>query len=187
MESSPQITFRPHAGSPHAAADARCSLQPWRHMHIVPRISTCATCACAPCRCTKCVGISQMSTASRAIDFPTSSPMPHSLASNAVCRCGPPSMFSQGSIDVHVPSWLQRAPSIGCSMGAACMWSTSDLRAGFHDDRAALRKYTPTFSARSACAQLGSGVHVGGGSWGPVRAGRMLSDGARCSCQLAEI
>ena len=34
MESSPQITCRPHAGSPHAAADARCSLQPWRHMHI---------------------------------------------------------------------------------------------------------------------------------------------------------
>ena len=34
MRYSPQNTFRPHAGSPHAAADARCSLQPWRHMHI---------------------------------------------------------------------------------------------------------------------------------------------------------
>ena len=28
------ITFRPHAGSPLPAADARCSLQPWRHIHI---------------------------------------------------------------------------------------------------------------------------------------------------------
>ena len=34
MRHSPQNTFRPHAGSPHAAADARCLLQPWRHMHI---------------------------------------------------------------------------------------------------------------------------------------------------------
>ena len=41
--------------------------------------------------------------------------------------------------DVHVASWLQRAPSIGCSMGAACMWSEGVLWAVSHGDRAALR------------------------------------------------
>ena len=124
------------------------------------------------------------------MDLPTSSPMPLSLASNAVRRCGPPSMFSQGGIDVHVPPWLQRAPSIGCSMGAACMWSEGGLWAVSHGDRAALRKQTPTFASRTACAQLGSGGACGGRSSGAgasrpnaFRWCTMHQHRARCTCR----
>ena len=64
---------------------------------------------------------------------------------------------------MHVLAWPQRGPSIGCSMGTGSMWCECLLWAAFHGDGVALSESTPTFAARTACAQLARDVHVVGG------------------------